>query len=129
MRKTPPKSPSRPNRRTMWPRAPESPLENALYVGIDVSQEHLDAAVVDARGNLLRAAQRYESTGPASRGSRRKFGSSYTPVNPGELTLLGEGEHLHEVRHRPVRPRELAHDPDLRPFRHQLADLKLLELP
>ena len=48
----------------MWPRAPEPPLENALYVGIDVSQEHLDAAVVDARGNLLRAAQRYENTGP-----------------------------------------------------------------
>ena len=64
MRKTSPKSPSRPNCRTMWPRAPEPPLENALYVGIDVSQEHLDAAVVDARGNLLRAAQRYENTGP-----------------------------------------------------------------
>jgi transposase len=64
MRKTPPSTPSRPNRRTMWPRAPEPPLENALYVGIDVSQEHLDAAVVDARGNLIRAAQRYENTGP-----------------------------------------------------------------
>ncbi len=62
MRKTP--TPSRPNRRTMWPRAPEPPLENALYVGIDVSQEHLDAAVVDCRGNLIRAAQRYENTGP-----------------------------------------------------------------
>jgi transposase len=48
----------------MWPRAPEPPLDNALYVGIDVAQEHLDAAVVDARGNLLRAAQRYENTGP-----------------------------------------------------------------
>ena len=65
----------------------------------------------------------------SSSGSRRKFGSLYTPVNPGELTLIGEGEHLHEVRHRPVRPCELAYDPDLRPFRHQLADLKLLELP
>ena len=64
MRKILPTSPSRPNHRTMWPRAPEPPLENALYVGIDVSQEHLDAAVVDARGNLLRAAQRYENTGP-----------------------------------------------------------------
>ena len=48
MRKTPPKLPSRPNGRAMWPRAPEPPLENALYVGIDVFQEHLDAAVVDA---------------------------------------------------------------------------------
>ena len=56
--------PPRPNRRTMWPRAPEPPLENALYVGIDVSQERLDAAVVDARGNLIRAAQRYDNTGP-----------------------------------------------------------------
>ncbi|MHB1887313.1 MAG: IS110 family RNA-guided transposase, partial [Acidimicrobiales bacterium] len=32
--------------------------------GLDVSQEHLDAAVVDARGNLIRAAQRYDNTGP-----------------------------------------------------------------
>jgi transposase len=48
----------------MWPRAPEPPLENAVYVGIDVSQEHLDAAVVDAPGNLIRAAQRYENAGP-----------------------------------------------------------------
>jgi transposase len=62
MRKIP--TPSRPNRRTMWPRAPEPPIENTLYVGIDVSQEHLDAAVVDARGNLVRAAQRYVNTGP-----------------------------------------------------------------
>ena len=66
MRKTSPKLPNRPNRRTMCPRAPEPPLENALYVGIDISQEHLDAAVFDARGNLLRAAQRYENTGPGS---------------------------------------------------------------
>ncbi|MHB8351286.1 MAG: IS110 family RNA-guided transposase [Thermoplasmata archaeon] len=48
----------------MWPHAPEPPLENALYVGIDVSQGHLDAAVVDCRGNLIRTAQRYENTGP-----------------------------------------------------------------
>ncbi len=48
----------------MWPRAPEPPLENALYAGIDVSQKHLDAAVVDSRGNLIRAAQRYDNTGP-----------------------------------------------------------------
>lgn len=64
MRKTQPMLPSRLNRRTMWPRAPEPPFENALYVGIDVSQEPLDSAVVDVRGNLLRAAQRYENTGP-----------------------------------------------------------------
>ncbi|MGH9048085.1 MAG: IS110 family transposase [Acidimicrobiales bacterium] len=48
----------------MWPQPPESPLEDALYVGIDVSQEHFDAAIVDARGNLIRAAQRYENIGP-----------------------------------------------------------------
>jgi transposase len=64
MRKESPRTPGRPSRRTMWPTAPEPPLENALYVGIDVSQEHLDAAVVDARGNLLQVAQRYENTGP-----------------------------------------------------------------
>ncbi len=64
MRNHPPKTPSRPNRRTMWPQAPDPPLEDALYVGIDVSQEHLDAAVVDARGNLIHAAQRYDNTGP-----------------------------------------------------------------
>jgi transposase len=64
MRKNPPSTPSRPNRRTMWPQAPEPPLENALYVGIDVSQEHLDAAVVDGRGNIVRVAQRYDNTGP-----------------------------------------------------------------
>ena len=64
MRNQPPPTVRRPNRRTMWPRAPEPPIENALYVGIDVSQEHLDAAVVDARGNLIRAARRYENTGP-----------------------------------------------------------------
>ena len=56
MRKPPPELPNRPNRRTMWPRAPEPPLENPHYVGIDVSQEHPGAAVVDARGNLLRVA-------------------------------------------------------------------------
>jgi transposase len=64
MRNEPRRTPSPPNRRTMWPRAPEPPLEDALYVGIDVSQEHLDAAVVDARGNLIRVAQRYYNTGP-----------------------------------------------------------------
>jgi hypothetical protein len=48
----------------MWPQAPEPPIENALYVGIDVSQEHLDAAIVNARGNLIRVAQRYDNTGP-----------------------------------------------------------------
>jgi transposase len=48
----------------MWPQASENPPENALFVGIDVSQEHLDAAVVDTRGNLVRAARRYENTGP-----------------------------------------------------------------
>lgn len=63
MRNQPPPNVRRPNRRTMWPHAPEPPIENALYVGIDVSQEHLDAAVVDARGNLIRAAQRYDNTG------------------------------------------------------------------
>lgn len=64
MRRNPTPPTSRPNRRSMWPRAPEPPLEDALYVGIDVSQDHLDAAVVDCRGNLIRAAQRYDNTGP-----------------------------------------------------------------
>ena len=45
----------------MWPRAPEPPLDNALYVGIDVSQEHLDASIVEARGNLVRAVRRYDN--------------------------------------------------------------------
>ncbi len=35
-----------------------------LFVGIDVSQEWVDAAVVDARGNLIRTAQRYDNRGP-----------------------------------------------------------------
>jgi transposase len=56
--------PSRPNHRTMWPQTPEDPPDKPLFVGIDVSQEHFDAAMVDFRGNLVRTAQRYENTGP-----------------------------------------------------------------
>jgi transposase len=48
----------------MWPHAPEDPPDDALYVGVDISQEYFDAAVVDARGNLVRAAHRYVNTGP-----------------------------------------------------------------
>jgi len=64
MRREPPLRPSGANRRTMWPSAPDEIPDDCLFVGIDVSQEHFDAAVIDARGNLVRAAQRYENTGP-----------------------------------------------------------------
>ena len=60
--------PSRPDRR---PDRTPLPLEGfakpppvELFVGIDVSQEWVDAAVVDARGNLIRAAHRYDNRGP-----------------------------------------------------------------
>jgi transposase len=53
----------RPKPASAWPAAPDPP-PSGLWVGIDVSQEHLDAAIVDGRGSVIRAAQRYSNDGP-----------------------------------------------------------------
>ncbi len=65
MNQPPPTKPERRPRRTpLWPTPVPGGPPDALFVGIDVSQEWVDAAVVDARGNLIRAAQRYDNRAP-----------------------------------------------------------------